>query len=157
MKAVLLNNMNSIGAVVMLVGLFAGSFYTTERGGGYIGTYTIQGFNIPFSGIWYGIILLLAPIIILISGRIDALKKYETLLNVGFSIASLVLVFVLKSQIASAWGMVGSSASLAMGGYIYLIGNIIAVIMSGLKAAGYKTDAESLEAAVKNKDINSLK
>lgn len=157
MKNKVLNNLISVEAIIMIVGLFVGNFYTTNAGGGYVGTYAIKGFNIPFSGIWYGIILLLSPVVLLISSRVASLKKYETLLNVGFAAASLVLVFILKSQIASDWGNYGSSASLALGSYVYLLGNLVALVVSGLKAGGYKTDAASLEKAVKNRSVDSLK
>ena len=157
LKSQVLGNLVMVGAVIMLIGLFVGSFYTTNAGGGYVGVYEIKGFNIPFSGIWYGVILLISPVVLLISNKVNVLKKNEVLLNLGFGIASFILVFVLKSQIAAEWGNYGSSASLAMGAYIYLVGNTIAIALSGMKAAGYKTDAKSLEAAVKNKNVDSLK
>lgn len=157
LKQKVLGNLVMVGALLMIVGLFVGNFYTTEAGGGYIGVYEIKGFNIPFSGLWYGILLLVSPIVLLISNKVELFKKNEFIWNIGCSIASLLLVFVLKSQIAGAWGHVGSSASLAMGSYIYLLGNLVALALSVLKMLGYKTDAKSLEEAIKNRNIESMK
>lgn len=157
LKKKVLNNLTLVGAIIMLVGLFVGNFYTSSAGGGYLGTYLVKGYNIPFAGPWYGFILLIAPIVLLVSNRIDALKKYENMLNLGFSVASVLIIFVIKGQIVDFWGMVGSSASIAMGGWIYLLGNILALAICGLKAAGFKTDAESLEKMAREKNLNAAK
>lgn len=158
LKTKILDNLVPVAAIIMLIGLFVGNFYISERGGGYIGLYGTKGYNLTFNGeLWYGFILLLAPVSLLVTNHVEALKKNEKVINLGLTIASIAIIFVIKGQIVSAWGMIGATASLGLGAWIYLLGNIIALILTGLKAAGYKTDAKSLEKMIRQKDLNVIK
>ena len=50
-KVKLLNNLNNVGAVVMIVGLFIGNFYTSANGA-YASSYILTGTKI-ITRIWY--------------------------------------------------------------------------------------------------------
>ena len=156
MKIKLLNNLNVVGSVVMLVGLFIGNFYTAANGA-YAGGYSVKGYNV-FIGIWYGFLLVLIPIVLLIAPKIEALSKSIKLINFVLPIVSLAIVFILKGQIADAISIYGSSSSsLGTGAYIYLIGNLVCLALGAANYFGYKTDAKSIQDAAREKNFNNLK
>lgn len=155
-KTKLLSNLSVIGAVLMIVGLFIGNFYSAANGA-FSGGYIVKGYNI-FTSIWYGFLLVLIPILLLIAPKIEALSKSKKLIDFVLPIVSLVIVFILKGQIAEAISIFGSStSSFGTGAYIYLIGNIICLVLGAANYFGFKTDAKSIQKAVNEKSFDSLK
>lgn len=141
---------------MMLVGLFVGNFYTAVNGA-YAGGYVVKGYNV-ITSIWYGFLLVVIPILLLIAPKIEVLSKSKKLIDFVLPIVSVVIVFILKGQIAEAISIFGSStSSFGTGAYIYLIGNIICLVLGAANYFGFKTDAKSIQKAVNEKSLDSLK
>lgn len=142
---------------MMLVGLFVGNFFTAANGAYAGGGYVVKGYNV-ITSIWYGFLLVLIPILLLIAPKIEALSKSKKLIDFVLPIVSLVIVFILNGQIAEAISIFGSStSSFGTGAYIYLIGNAICLVLGAANYFGFKTDAQSIQKAVNEKSFDSLK
>lgn len=157
LKTKLLSNLSIIGAVLMIAGLFIGNFYSAANGAYAGGGYVVKGYNV-ITSIWYGFLLVLIPILLLIAPKIEVLSKSKKLIDFGLPIVSLVIVFILKGQVAEAISIFGSStSSFGTGAYIYLLGNILCLMLGAANYFGFKTDAQSIQKAVNEKSLDSLK
>lgn len=134
-KKKIFDNLDVIGSLIMVVALFLGAFYK-DNGGAYATSYTYPGYKIIFnSNYMLGTLLIALPIIVLITNYVDALKKYDKIIKILLPAITLIFVFVLKGQVADSVGEdTGAILSFAMGGWIYLLGNAVALIAG---AAGF--------------------
>ncbi len=155
-KQAVLVNLVMIGAMIMLLGLFIGNFYTASNGA-YAGGYVVKGYNV-ITSIWYGFLLVLIPIMLLIAPKIESLSKVKKLIDLVLPIVSLVIIFILKGQIADAISIYGSStSSFGAGAYLYMIGNILCLTLGAAAYFGFQTDARSLQKALNERSFDSLK
>lgn len=135
-----LHNLDVVGAIIMIVSLFVGNFYAGDPGGGYMYSISYPGYKLIFNSDYLlGTLFIVIPAVILIVGRIQSLKQYEGLLKFGLPIVTVIFLFVLKGQLADT-GNVGGAASFATGAWIFLVGNVLALI--GGAAVFFKFDVE---------------
>lgn len=135
-----LHNLDVVGAIIMIVSLFVGNFYAGDPGGGYMYSISYPGYKLIFNGDYLlGTLFIVVPAVILVIGRIQGLKQYESLLKFGLPFVTMIFLFVLKGQLADT-GNVGGAASFAIGAWIFLVGNVLALI--GGAASFFKFDVE---------------
>lgn len=134
-KKKIFDNLDVLGAIIMIVALFLGAFYK-DNGGAYAATYTYPGYKLIFNSEYMlGTLMIALPLIVLITNYVDGLKKYDKLIKIVLPAITLIFVFVLKGQVADEVAVdTGAALSLALGGWIYVLGNVIGLV-SG--AAGF--------------------
>lgn len=123
-----IQNLDAIGAIIMIVSLFAGNFYAGDPGGGLVYSLSYPGYKLIFNSEYMlGTLFIVVPALILVVGRIKSLQQYESLLKFGLPIVSLIFLFVLKGQLGDT-GNYGGSASFALGAWLFVLGNILSLI-----------------------------
>jgi|GEM_PF-5130315 len=132
-----LSYLDIIGPIVMIVALFLGAFYKDD-GGRFAAHYVYPGYKLIFNSSYLlGTLLILCPAIALLSGYIKSLKSYDNLIKIVMPIVTIIFVFVLKGQIGDeVAGDTEATLSFAFGGWIYLLGNLISIVVSGSKVLG---------------------
>lgn len=105
----IVQNIDVIGAAVMIVALFVGNFYVGDPGGGYVYSLSYPGYKLIFNSDYLlGTLFIIVPALILIIGRIKSLQQYENLLKFALPIVSLIFLFVLKGQLGDTGNYGGS-------------------------------------------------
>lgn len=133
----LLGKLDLIGSIIMILGLFIGQFYKAD-GGAYSVTYGAPGYRLIFnSDMIMGTLLILLPAIVLITDFVPGLKKYDKLIKFALPIVTFILVFVLKGQAGDELTSGDEGAKLAIGGWIYLLGNLAALAAGASKFFGF--------------------
>lgn len=127
-----LAHLDVIGPIVMIVALFLGAFYK-DAGGRFAMHYVYPGYKLIFnSNYMLGTLLIVCPAVALLSGYIKSLKGSEKLIKLVMPVITLIFVFVLKGQIGDEIASDGAgTVSLAIGGLIYMLGNLVSLVVSG--------------------------
>ncbi|MCI1920813.1 MAG: hypothetical protein LKJ22_02675 [Liquorilactobacillus nagelii] len=123
-----IQQLDKIGAVIMIGALFVGNFYAGDPGGGYMYSLAYPGYKLIFNSDYLlGTLFIVIPVILLIIDQIKAAASYCSLIKLILAGCSLIFLFVLKGQLADT-GNYGGSATFASGAWIFLVGNILALI-----------------------------
>jgi uncharacterized membrane protein YkgB len=124
----LLSRLDVIGSIVMIIGLFIGNFYKADAGA-YAGGYEFPGYKLIFNGDYMlGTLFIVVPAVVLITNYVAGLKKYDKLIKFVLPIVSLIFVFVLKGQVTDGLTSTAEGAKLAVGGLLYTLGNLVALV-----------------------------
>lgn len=142
-KKKIFDNLDTIGSIVMIIALFLGAFYKDD-GGAYAVTDVYPGYKLILNTDYLlGSLFIILPAIVLITRYVSSLDKYSRLIKLVCPIITLIFVFVLKNQIVDAIGEITSAkVSFAMGAWIYLLGNIIALIGGAAGFWGINLESE---------------
>ncbi|XRJ97241.1 hypothetical protein ACPBEI_00385 [Latilactobacillus sakei] len=151
-KKKIFDNLDVLGALVMIVALFLGAFYK-DNGGAYAATYTYPGYKLIFNSEYMlGTLMIALPLVVLITNYVDSLKKYDKLIKLVLPAITLIFVFVLKGQVADEVATdTGAALSLALGGWIYVLGNIIGLAAGAAGFFGVDLEKKTDELINKNK------
>ncbi|MHA3067268.1 hypothetical protein [Lacticaseibacillus saniviri] len=127
-----------IGPAIMIIAMFLGAFYK-DAGGRFAAHNVYPGYKLIFNSSYLmGTLLILCPAIALLAGYIKGLKPYENLVRVVMPVITIIFVFVLKGQIGDELASDGAgTVSFALGGLIYLLGNLISLVVSGSAMLGF--------------------
>ncbi|KRM72073.1 hypothetical protein [Lacticaseibacillus brantae] len=131
-----IRNLDFVGAIIMIVALFLGDFYADD--GGAYAAQSVKGYRLILnSDYMLGTLLILLPAMMLIVKYISSLKNNVKLIELVCPIITIIFVFVLKGQVGD---VADGTVSFAMGAWIYLLGNVLALIGAG--AAFFNVDLE---------------
>ncbi|WBY48787.1 hypothetical protein PGA57_09350 [Latilactobacillus curvatus] len=150
-KKKIFDNLDVLGAIVMIVALFLGAFY--KDNGGVFGALQYPGYRLIFnSDYMLGTLVIVLPLIVLITNYVDALKKYDKLIKLVLPAITLIFVFVLKGQVADEIATdSGAALSFALGGWIYILGNLIGLAAGAAGFFGVNLEKKADELISKKK------
>ncbi|WGI19238.1 hypothetical protein [Latilactobacillus sakei] len=151
-KKKIFDNLDVLGAIIMIVALFLGAFYKDD-GGAFAATFTYPGYKLIFNSEYMlGTLMIALPLIVLITNYVDGLKKYDKLIKLVLPAITFIFVFVLKGQVGDEVGAdTGAKLSMALGGWIYILGNVIGLAAGAAGFFGVNLEKKANELMNKKK------
>lgn len=160
--------LSEICCIVLIGSLFVGNLFTYgEKFGKYTDTYGISGYHLIFNGdIFYAILLLIVPLILLFVHHFEKLKPKKTLIQFVGPMVSLAILMVMKLNLrdmvgagnaAAASYAVSFNGGFGFSGWLYLIGSFVLIVLGAINYFKFNVTEESIKKAVKEKNVNGLK